>query len=401
MEEWMQNRSYLRYIMFGLLYFTQGTVLSYFTALNGIYFLENGLTMADVGIFASIALIPFVIKIFMGMLSDKVNFFGLGHRKPYIFIGLAIQIIGLIIAPFIQLPGGYWSFVVLAFCLQMGMALYDTCTDGFALDTTPDSEKGIIQGFMVGGRALGVVATASVVGLLAERAGWSAVFWLLAGLTLLPIPFVILQKEPERSQDRAFNWKAFSSFKDSSVLALAGIGFIFFVVIAGANQNVNPFLESQFNINLSTAGFFTTVWGIGVVAGSALGGWLITKLGDRNSARISIGISMVATLSLAGILSIGIAWPIVIAFGLSYGIYQTVYFALAMEYTVHQIAASMYAIMMAVTNVGQGVGMALSGFLANSIGFRWAFIILAAINVLAFPLFSLAFRKHETSRSVS
>ena len=70
------------------------------------------------------------------------------------------------------------------------MALYDTCTDGLALDTTPVEEQGTIQGFMVGGRAAGVVITASVLGWLAQEVSWTAVFWLLGVLTLIPLPFV-------------------------------------------------------------------------------------------------------------------------------------------------------------------------------------------------------------------
>jgi PAT family beta-lactamase induction signal transducer AmpG len=68
------------------LYFTQGTILSYFTALNALYFLSQGLTMTSVGIFSAIALVPFILKIFLGMLSDRVNLFGMGNRKPYIYI---------------------------------------------------------------------------------------------------------------------------------------------------------------------------------------------------------------------------------------------------------------------------------------------------------------------------
>ena len=101
--------------------------------------------MTDVGIFATIALIPFVIKIFLGMLSDKINLFGFGYRKPYILIGLMIQFTCLIVAPFIDPARSYFGFVALAFILQLGMALYDTCTDGLALDTTPSAEHGIIQ----------------------------------------------------------------------------------------------------------------------------------------------------------------------------------------------------------------------------------------------------------------
>src|SRR5512136_2736201 len=104
----------LRFTLFGLLYFTQGIILGYFAALNALYLLANGLDMADVGIFASIALIPFVIKIFFGMLSDRYNFFGWGHRKPYIAIGLAVQFICLLLVATINPGQQYWTFVGLA-----------------------------------------------------------------------------------------------------------------------------------------------------------------------------------------------------------------------------------------------------------------------------------------------
>lgn len=86
----------------------------------------------------------------------------------------------------------------------MGMALYDTCTDGLALDTIPKEEEGTIQAIMVGGRALGLVLTAPLVGLLAEYAGWNWVFWAQALSTLIPIPFVISIHESERTVEREF-----------------------------------------------------------------------------------------------------------------------------------------------------------------------------------------------------
>ncbi len=383
----------LRYALFGLLYFTQGTILSYFTALNALYLLERGLTMTNVGIFSSIALIPFVIKILFGLLSDRVSLFGLGHRKPYIFIGLTVQMICLILAPFIDPKGAYWGFVALAFVLQMGMALYDTCTDGLALDTTPEGEKGTIQGFMVGGRAVGVIVTASLVGLLAERSSWQAVFWVLAGLTLLPLPLLFSLREPDQTVERNFDWKAFAAFKKAPVLALAGVGFLFFLIVVGANQLVNPYLEKRFDIQLSTAGLFTTVWGIGVVLGGAVGGFLIDKVGKRNGVRVAMLLSVVGVLALAGIPALGWAWPIVALFGIAYGTYQTVYFALAMAYTEPRIAASMFSILMAVTNVGQGVGLALGGLLADRIDYPPTFILFAALNLLALPLLPVVFGK--------
>ncbi|MHB8134611.1 MAG: MFS transporter [Anaerolineaceae bacterium] len=391
-----QNRT-LRYSLFGLLYFTQGTILSFFTALNALYLLSFGVDMTRIGILGTIALLPFVLKVFLGMLSDKINLLGMGHRKPYIVIGLVVQITCLIIVPFINPGETFWLYVTIAFLLQLGMALYDTCTDGLALDTTPISEKGTIQGFMVGGRAIGVIVTASLVGFLAEKVSWSAVFWVLAVLTLPP--FLLLGKvhESTRPQERTFDWKAFSAFKQLPVIALAIVGFIFFLIVVGTNQIVNPFLQNTFSISLSTAGFFTTVWGIGVVCGSVLGGALINKLGNRNAVLIAMSVAFVAILALAGIQKLLLAWFLVALFGICYGTYQTVYFALSMEYTDPRIAATMFSILMAVTNIGQGIGLGLTGFFSDTFGFKTTFIIMALLNLIALPFLPMIFGKKKKS----
>jgi len=389
-----KNRTF-RYTMFGSLYFTQGTILSYFTALNAIYFLSRGLSMTDVGIFALIALIPFVLKIFLGMLSDKVNLFGFGHRKPYILVGLLTQAVCLSVVPFIDPAEYYWGFVVLAFIVQTGMALYDTCTDGLALDTTPKDEQGTIQGIMVGGRALGVIVVSSILGLLAEYVGWSAVFWTLSGLTLIPIPMVLGIKESERTEEDEFDWGAFGAFKQKSVAYLASLGFVFFFVIAGANQLVNPFLQTEFNISLSTAGYYTTIWGLGVVIGGFFGGRLYNRIGMKIASMIAIVIGLLGIGLLAFTPSPALAWVLVGLFGMAYGTQNTIYFALAMRFTDVRIAASMFSILMAATNVAQGAGMAVSGFMTDAVGYRVTFGILSLLTLLAFPLVYLVFRNRN------
>ena len=196
-----------------------------------------------------------------------------------------------------------------------------------------------------------------------------------------------------RPVERNFNWGAFSAFRQPSVIGLAALGFVFFMVIAGVNQLVNPFLDSEFGISLSTAGFVTTIWGIGVVLGGLIGGSLIDRVGKRKAVLLSIAIAFTGVFFLAVIPNTFLAWVLVGLFGIAYGAYQTVYFALAMNYTDHRIAASMFSILMASTNIAQGAGMALSGILSDGIGFRWTFIIFACLNFLSLPLISIVFGK--------
>ena len=55
----------------------------------------------------------------------------------------------------------------------------------------------------------------------------------------------------------------------------------------------------------------------------------------------------------------------------------------------------MFSILMAVTNIAQGAGMAMSGFLSDSVGFRTTFIILTVFNLVALPLLPLVFGQKQ------
>jgi len=386
----------LHYTIFGLLYFVQGAILSFFTALNAIYLLSFNVSMAQIGIMGAIAMIPFVLKIFMGMLSDRVNLFGLGHRKPYIIIGLVIQAVCLVIVPFINPGTDFWLYAFVAFILMTGMALYDTTTDGLAVETTPQSEEGTIQGFMVGGRALGVVVVSAVIGILVEAISWQVTFWFLAIVSLIPLAFILQMREAKRQADRVFEWRAFGAFKSLPVIALGILGALYSLIINAANQIVNPYLQGLFDFGPQTLGFYTMLWGIGVVFGSLFGGKLVDKIGRKRSVFAAMVISIISILLFVVIADPGVAIAIVVIFGIAFGYYETVYFAISMEKTDPRIAASMFSILMAVANIGTGIGLALSGILVDGIGYKLTFVVIAVLNLIALPLIPLVFKRGET-----
>jgi PAT family beta-lactamase induction signal transducer AmpG len=390
-----------RYIMFALLYFSQGSILSYFTALNALYLLSFNLSMAQVGLFGMIALTPFVLKIFLGMMSDRFNLLGRGHRVPYIVLGLLMQAGGLIIVPFLNPATQFGPFAGLAFFIMTGMALYDTCTDGFALDTTPTDEQGRVQGIMVAGRAAGVVAVSAAIGALAQLASWQIAFWTLALVTLLPLPLVLAAKEPARPAGRRFEWAAFRSFARRPVIALGLLGALYSLIINGASQVVNPFLQAEFGISYLQAGFFTAAWGVGVILGGVDGGRRADRRGHRRAMQGALLGALAAIGALTLIQNLLIAWPLVIAFGIAFGFYEAVYFATAMRFSDLRIAASMFAILMAIANLGTGIGLAASGLLVDAVGYRMTFLILAGLNLLALPLLEAVFAPQKREELVS
>jgi PAT family beta-lactamase induction signal transducer AmpG len=82
-------------------------------------------------------------------------------------------------------------------------------------------------------------------------------------------------------------------------------------------------------------------------------------------------------------------------------LYETVYFAIAMRETNISIAATMFSILMAVANLGTGIGLALSGSLAEGLGYQKTFLILALMNLLALPLLPAIFGKSTRSEAKS
>jgi len=375
-----------RYALFGLLYFVQGAVLSYFTALNALYLLSFDLTMSQIGIFSAIAFVPFVLKIFLGMVSDRVNLLGMGHRKPYIVLGLFLQAACLFIAPLLDPSEQFWVFTALSFLAIVGMALYDTCTDGLALDTTPKEEEGSIQSVMVAGRAMGLVVVSAALGLLAQLTSWRMAFWALSVVTAVPLVLVAQIREGPRTNESTFQWRAFASFKSWPVFKLGLLGALYSFVIYSASEIVNPFLKETYGIGTIAAGLYTAVWGLGVIFGGLTGGRVTDRLGQRWALIGAMATSTVSILLLAAISSPGMAWPIVALFGLAFGYYETVYFAMAMDRADRRIAASMFAILMAVANIGTGIGFAVAGQLVDRAGYSDTFIIIAICNILVLPL---------------
>jgi PAT family beta-lactamase induction signal transducer AmpG len=172
------------------------------------------------------------------------------------------------------------------------------------------------------------------------------------------------------------------------------------LIINGANQLVNPFLNQSFGISLSTAGFVSTVLGWGFVIGGLTGGSITGRIGQRKSVLSALLIALISIGLLSLIVNQWMVWILVLVFGFAFGYYETVYFAISMGVTDGRIAATMFSILMAVANIGTGIGLGLTGVMADNLGFRWSFVVIALLNVLALPLMSVIFPRQARPAKV-
>src|SRR6476660_8913811 len=114
-------RGYL--VLFASLYAIQGVVVAYFFNYNQIYMESTGVGRVDASALQSAALLPFVLKFLAGPVSDRIDVLGLGHRKPYIVLGLLLQSLGLVGLSLFD-PSRHWgTFAIVAVVAVTGMSL--------------------------------------------------------------------------------------------------------------------------------------------------------------------------------------------------------------------------------------------------------------------------------------
>jgi PAT family beta-lactamase induction signal transducer AmpG len=387
--------------LFTAVYFVEGAVLTYSSSFNILYLRSFDLSFSLIGVASAVAMVPFILKILIGYLSDRVNLFHRGHRKPYILIGLVLQTLAFLLVPLFnpsQQFGGYLAMIILA---SLGMSTYDTTTDGLSIDSTPEKDRGLVQGLMVGGRALSAVVTAALMGLFSENGHWAYIFYMIAVLALPALILAFLVKDQvERTPEQKYSREALRSFKDPAFLLFALLGMVYPLALYSTEGMISAYLNEGFHISLSTVGLYTAVFGIGTVCGGILGGSLMKKLGRRGSLLTAVLVTAAATFLMAVTASPLLMWGVVFFIGFVFGDYETVYFAMGMDFADPRIAAFMFSVTMAVGNIGIALGSSLAGVLVDSMGFIWMFVIFGMVHLITLPLVFSIFKKKPAELSL-
>ncbi len=384
---------WFRLTMFGMLYFVQGAALAYFRNYNKPYLNSVGIDVDTIGILSTILLLPFIIKIFIGMLSDRVSLFGMGYRKPYMILGLVLAAAAFGVVAFVLPDSNFPLFAALTVLGSFSVTIFDSTTDGLAIDCTPPEDHGTVQGIMTGGRAVGIILLSTLFGYLVESQGYRIVFLIISGAMLLPLIWVLQVEEPEhRPEHKKFDWQAFGALGKPRFLLFAAYAIFYSIASFGIDGLVTLHMSSSFSAPDQAIGYYGSLRGIGAVIGAVAAGFIFDRVGRKVSA-----FGALALISVGGILiglAVGIPMLLVLGviWGMVWGFQETIFVSLAMDLSDHRIAASMFAIMMAISNIGTAVGEGVATSLTDNIGFAAVFIGLAAINVVNVPILGWLFK---------
>ncbi len=380
---------------FAALYFLQGAAFAYVVNFQKPYLAGKGVSKESLGLFTSLLLLPFIFKVFLGMLSDRVAIGRFGSRKPYMLVGLLLFAACYLVLAKISHPAqNFLFFASVTWIASLGLALFDTCCDGWAVDVSSEAEQGTIQAAMVAGRALGLISASMAFGWLSQRYSYQLIFAVLA-LVAGAVAIVVAMTGFNNSKalaavkaDSGFNWR---NLLTPAYAAFAIYGIFYSISSFGVDGVVTLFLSEVRQVEPGKIGVFGAFRGVGALIGAVLASRLLkrTDLGPAATySLVLVGVGCVLPM-LLGVVPGGLLW------GICWGMQETVYMSLAMHFSRGAWAATFFAIAMIFSNVGTAIGEGVAAPLAGLVGYKIMFLIFGGgcLLLAVFSHFALKIKK--------
>ena len=382
---------------FATLYFLQGAAFAYASNFQKPFLAAQGVSKEALGLFTSLLLIPFIAKVFLGWLSDRYPIGGWGSRKPYMVLGLALFSFGYAVLILIHPSEQFFWFVAISWAASFGLAWFDTCCDGWAVDASGVEEQSAIQAAMVSGRSFGLVSMSAAFGFLTERSGVAAVFSVLAAMAAMVLLLVVLTPHTSAGKVEArlaagFKWPRWP-------MVVFGLFGVFYSVSSfGVDGLVTLFLSETKSATAVQIGEFGVWRGLGALVGAVVFAWMARR----------VSLKHLAPLAMVGV-GLGCALPLMIlthqvlggVWGFFWGFQETAYVTMAMSFARGPWAATLFAMCMIFSNVGTALGEALAAPMVPSVGYAMVFLALASLAFLVAPLAWWVGRRFTVRRSVA
>jgi len=375
------------FTMFGALYFVQGVIQAYQLNFFKPHMDEEGIDPDRIAIVASLALLPFVIKWLYGLISDKYNLFGRGHRVPYMAIGVISTSIAFAVAFFIDPSESFGVLAAMVLIATFFMALFDTTADALAVDVVVPDDHSTVQAWMTGGRAVGVVAVSIVFGWIADAVGYQSIFLVIAGLLLLPLWWVGRVQEPaERTPAHTFDRRAFRVLLQPRYLVFCLFLILAWFFFQGIDGLVTYYMSDTLDSSAGRIGLYGTLKGVGMVVGAVGLSTLVHMFGRRIAATVTLTAVALGGLMFSTIETESAVIGVAVIWGIAVGLQWTTYVTLGMGITDTRIAASMFAILQTMSNIGIGGGDGVATALSDNVGFPSLFRIFGVGSLVLIPL---------------
>jgi MFS family permease len=307
------------------------------------------------------AIFSLIVPLIVGPLSDRCTS-KWGRRRPYIAVGTAVNLVGLLGMYLAAANGVFWGYLLAYLLVQTGNNIATGAYNGVIPDLVSPSQRGTASGYMALmtqlGSALGAVGSGLLMGAGRALESYAVITLVLAGSMLATLLGV--REEPLRERPEKKEWSEWFKSLHIECQRRPALGWHLGVLLRRINEwarlypdftwvwitralvmlgfyTVQPFVQYYLrdvigvaNPEKTTQELFLIIL-IGATVSGFLGGWISDKTGRKRIVYIANALMAIMAVGLVFCRTLPQALTVGVLFGFGYGAYISVDWALGTD----------------------------------------------------------------------
>ena len=383
------NNRYALPAFAAVLYFSQGFPFGIVNEGVNTYLSFAKVDLRTIGLVGSVGII-WTLKPIWAPLIDA-----LGTYRTWI-LG-ALLALSATIAGLGSVPPGSPAFWAILGVLVFASATHDIAVDALVIRTTPNDQLGPVNSVKVAAYRVAMLLAGSAIGFIGGRFGWSNAFFAAALVPLLIFAFLSTRKATaaREVQERHENplrglldWlRRPGAFLLLAVILLYRMGDNTMMAMIRPYWVERGFTPTEVTSVTLTLGMICTI--LGAIAGGAF----VTRYGIYRALLILGLVQMLSNLAYAGVAYTNAGRPAMYGAAILEtfcgGLGTAAFLAFLMFICDKANAATEYAMLSAVFALGRTAAIAISGFLAEDLGYANYYLLTAALALPGLALLPL------------
>jgi len=415
-----------RLTAFFFLYVTEGIPLGFAATAVATQLRRQDVGPAEIGAFVGSFYLPWAFKWAFGPIVDVFTSERLGRRRGWILGTQIMLIVTLLACTSLNLPAQLGVLTSVLLIHNSFGAMQDVAIDALAVNTLHEDERGLANGVMFGGAAIGTAVGGSGVLFLMPLIGLSGGFVFVAACIALVTIFIVLPlKEaptPAAEQRAAglasavremkhFSVEAFRSFLGTRG-AYAGL---FFALLPAGAMSLGLALQSNLAVEVGMdddSVAWLSLW-TNVISAAAMviGGMLSDRWGRRKTLFVYLALMSLPVLYLMGVLTdqqwimptsgkdaikrvatpalVTAIWVATLTYSVAQGLMYGTRSAIFMDVTNPKVAATQFTAYMAMMNLAISYSATWQGIAAEALGYPKTLLIDALFGLVCLAVLPL------------
>ena len=407
-----------RLTAFFFLYVTEGIPLGFAATAVATQLRRQDVGPAEIGAFVGSFYLPWAFKWAFGPFIDVFTSERLGRRRGWILGTQIMLIVTLLACTTLDLPAQLGLLTLVLLVHNSFGAMQDVAIDALAVSTLHEDERGLANGVMFAGAAIGTAAGGSGVLFLMPVLGLKGGFVFVAACIAAVTVFIVLPLREASTpmadrrdagmasaarEMRRFSVEAFRSFVGTRG-AFAGL---FFALLPAGAMSLGLALQSNLAVEVGMSDddvAWLNLWSSVISAACMVGGGLLSdRFGRRRTLFVYLALMSLPVLYLMGVLIehqwimpvaqtagrriaapalVTAVWLATLLYAVPQGLMYGTRAALFMDVTNPAVAATQFTAYMAMMNLAIAYSATWQGIAIEALGYPRTLVIDAVAGLL-------------------